>query len=177
VNLILVGYRGSGKSTVGAILAERLGRRFIDLDQLIVEKARMPIREIFAKEGEAGFRLREHEACQGLRKAKKCVIALGGGALVDAENRTLVRRLGKVVWLRAPAVVLWSRLKGDPETANNRPDLTPNGGLTEIEAKLAEREQAYRAVAHHTIDTISTTLEAVADAIELWFSADDAGKE
>jgi shikimate kinase len=162
---------------VGAILAERLGRRFIDLDQLIVEKARMPVREIFAKEGEAGFRLREHEACQGLRKAKQCVIALGGGALVDAENRTLVRRLGKVVWLRAPAVVLWSRLKGDPETANNRPDLTPNGGLTEIEAKLAEREQAYRAVAHHTIDTMSTTLEAVADAVELWFSADDAGKE
>ena len=177
MNLILIGYRGSGKSTVGAMLAERLGRRFIDLDQIIVERAGMSIREIFTKEGEAGFRQREQEACQSLRRVRNSVVALGGGSLVESENRTLVRRLGKVVWLRAPAVMLWSRIKSDPETANTRPDLTPNGGLAEIETKLAEREQAYRSVAHHTIDTISTTPEAVADAVELWFCADDAGKE
>jgi shikimate kinase len=177
VNLILVGYRGSGKSTVGALLAERLGRRFIDLDQIIAERAGMPIRDIFATEGEAGFRRRESEACQGLRRTKQCVIAMGGGALIDSENRILIRRLGKVVWLRAPAIVLWSRIKGDPGTLNGRPDLTQAGGLTEVEAKLTEREPVYRAVAHHTIDTISTTPQAVADAIELWFSAGDAGKD
>ena len=177
MNLLLVGYRGCGKSTVGAVLAKRLGLRFIDLDQVIAEHAEMPIREIFAKEGEAGFRQREQQACQNLRRTKRSVIALGGGAVIDAANRALMRRLGKVVWLRAPAIVLWSRIKNDPETLNGRPDLTPDGGLAEVEAKLAEREQAYRAVAHQTIDTVSTTPEAVADAIELWFSANDAGKD
>lgn len=177
MNLILVGYRGSGKSTVGALLAERLHRRFIDLDQLVVERAGKSIREIFAEEGEAGFRRREHEVCQSLRRTRNSVIALGGGALIDPENRTLMRRLGKIVWLRAPAIVLWSRIKNDPETANGRPDLSPAGGLSEIEAKLAEREPTYRGTAHHTVDTISTTPQAVADAIELWFSADDAGKD
>jgi len=162
---------------VGAILAERMGRRFVDLDRLIVEQAGVSVRDIFAREGEAGFRRREHDACQGLRRTKKSVIAVGGGALIDPENRTLVRRLGKVVWLRAPAIVLWSRIKNDPETINSRPDLTPVGGLAEIEAKLAEREPGYRMAAHHTIDTISTPPQAVADAIELWFSADDAGSD
>lgn len=177
MNLVLVGYRGSGKSTVGAILADRLGWRLLDLDQVITRQAGKTIREIFAAEGEAGFRQREITAIGGLRKVKNRVIALGGGALSDPESRNSVRRVGKVIWLRAPAVVLWSRVKGDPETVHSRPDLTPAGGLEEIEAKLAEREPAYRTAAHHTVDTISMTPHAVAEAVELWFRADDADKE
>lgn len=177
MNLILIGHRGSGKSTVGAILAERLGRRFVDLDRIVSEQAGKPIREIFAEEGEEGFRRREHDALMSVRKSKNSVLALGGGALLHQEIRPLARRMGKVVWLRAPAVVLWSRVRNDPETLNNRPNLTSAGGLPEIEAVLAEREPIYRAVAHHSVDTVSSTPAAVADAIEIWFRAGDGGKD
>jgi shikimate kinase len=177
VNLILIGYRGSGKSTVGAILAERLLRRFVDLDRVVTEQAGKPIQAIFAEEGEEGFRQRERQALLGVRKSKNSIVALGGGALLNEENRPLTRRLGKVVWLRAPAVVLWSRIRNDPETLTSRPNLTPAGGLAEIEALLVERERTYRAVAHHAVDTVSCTPEAVADAIEIWFRAGDGGKD
>jgi len=177
VNLILVGYRGSGKSTVGSILAERMARRFVDLDRVVSEKAGRPIRMIFTEEGEEGFRQREREALLGIRKSKNSVVALGGGALLNPENRPLIRRMGKVVWLQAPAVVLWSRIRSDPETIDGRPDLTAAGGLAEIEALLAEREPTYRAVAHHAVNTVSSTPEAVADAVELWFRAGDGGKD
>jgi shikimate kinase len=177
VNLILVGHRGSGKSTVGSLVAKRLGWRFVDLDQVIATQTGKTIREMFVQDGEAEFRARERQALQGLRKARNCVIALGGGTLGQPENRSLARRLGRVVWLRAPAIVLWSRIKGDRHKIDTRPDLTPAGGLTETEAKVTEREPAYRSVAHHIVDTVSTTPEAVADAIELWFRAGDAGQE
>ncbi len=177
MNLILVGYRGCGKSTVGAVLAERLGRRFVDLDQVVTEQAGRTIREIFAEEGEEGFRRREREALLSVRKSKNSVLALGGGAVLNQDNRTFARRMGKVVWLRAPAVVLWSRIRTDPKTFTDRPSLTSADGLAEVEVLLAERERLYRAVAHHTVDTVSTTPEAAAEAIELWFRAGDGGKD
>lgn len=174
MNLFLIGCRGSGKSTVGALVAKQFSWRFIDLDRRIVKDAGCTITAIFAKEGESGFRRREREACQRLRGLKRNVIAMGGGSLNDAENRIMVKRLGKVIWLRAPAAVLWSRIAKDPHTAQNRPNLTAGGGLSELEATLAAREPLYRAAAHHIIDTMSQTPSQVAEAIEIWFHADDA---
>jgi shikimate kinase len=176
VNLILIGYRGSGKSTIGTLLAKRLGWRFTDLDEVIAERAGRSIAEIFAEEGEAGFRSRERDACKSLRRNKHSVVALGGGTLEDPENRALIRRAGKVVWLRAPAIVLWSRIKADPQSAAARPNLTPIGGLPEVEAKLAEREPHYRNAAHHSVDTMSATPKEIVDTVELWYRAGDAGK-
>lgn len=177
MNLILVGYRGSGKTVVGELLAKRLGWQFVDVDHLIANKAGKPIREIFETQGEDGFRRQERDACQSLRKLKRCVIALGGGSLLDPDSRAIVRRIGKIVWLQAPAVVLWSRIKGDPASKMNRPDLTATGGLDEIEKKLSEREPVYRSAAHHSVNTVSQTPAAIAEEVELWYRADDGGRE
>jgi shikimate kinase len=174
VNLILVGGRGSGKSTVGPLIAGRLGWQFVDLDAWIVKEAGQSIRDIFATEGEEGFRRREREACQQLKKRCNFIIALGGGSLLAPENRALMKRLGKIIWLRAPAAVLWARINRDPHTTQSRPNLTAEGGLGELEATLAQREPQYRAAAHHIVDTMTAKPEAVAEAIQLWYDANDA---
>ncbi len=173
MNLILVGYRGSGKSTIGEILARRMGWRFLDLDAVIVERAGRTIAEIFATDGEAGFRRLEKETCESLRKAKHHVIAVGGGALEDSDTRAVVKRLGKIIWLRTPAAVLWARVRKDPCSAKNRPDLTPGGGLVEVETILKQREANYSAMAAHQVDTISASPDEIAEAVELWFRAND----
>lgn len=177
MNLLLIGYRGAGKTTVGNLLAQRMGWRFADTDAQIVEKAGKSIAEIFATEGEAGFRLRERTALQTLRKFDRQVIALGGGTATEPENHNLLRRLGKTVWLRAPAVVLWSRISKDSPNAANRPNLTPIGGLQEIEAVLAKREPVYESIADHIVDTFTMNPAQVAEAIELWHEACDSADE
>lgn len=173
MNIFLVGTRGSGKSTVGPLIAKRLGMGYVDLDARIVEEAGRSIREIFAAEGEAGFRKREKEACQKLRKVKDHIIALGGGALVDPESAALLKRIGKFVWLRAPAAVLWARVSKDPHTIYNRPNLTAAGGLSELEALLSNREPIFESVSNHVVDTESLSPKEVVEAIELWFRAND----
>lgn len=174
MNLTLVGYRGSGKSTIGALLAKRLGWTFCDLDALIVQRAGRSIAQIFKESGESDFRRLEREACLALRKAQHTVLALGGGALADPDIRTLVGKLGKVVWLRVPAAVLWGRINGDAKSSGSRPDLTAEGGLPEVEAMLKRRDPLYRSAADHVIDTFPGTPDDTADAIELWHRADDA---
>lgn len=174
MNLILVGARGSGKSTVGPLVAKRLGWQFVDVDAWIAKEAGRSIRDIFATEGEEGFRRRERDACQQLKKRRNFVIALGGGSLLAPENRAVVKRLGKTIWLRAPAAILWARITKDPHTTGSRPDLTAAGGLGELEATLAQREPQYRAAAHHIMDTMAETPDAIAEAIELWHRANDA---
>lgn len=174
MNVVLVGYRGSGKSTIGPILANRLGFEFLDLDRRIEEDTGRSIAAIFASEGEPGFRRRESEALAAIRAINRHVVALGGGALLDPMNKANLKRVGKVVWLRAPAVVLWSRIKADPKTRDTRPDLTSEGGLAEVESRLAEREPDYQECARHVIDTVSMSPEDLAESIELWFRAADS---
>lgn len=174
MNLLLIGYRGSGKSTVGAIVARRLGWPFVDLDELIAKAAGCSIADIFRREGEAGFRRRELEACEQLKKLQDHVISLGGGVADHPETRALVKRAGRIVWLRAPAAVLWSRISRDPASSRNRPDLTPQGGLAEVEAVLARREPLYQNLASHVVDSFNVSPDEVAESVELWFQADDA---
>lgn len=159
---------------MGPLLAKRFGWDYMDLDAEIVKEAGRSIQEIFATEGEEGFRNRERTACQRLRKVKRHVVAMGGGVLLDSENRNLLKRIGKIIWLRAPAAVLWSRINKDPRTVSNRPNLTPEGGLAELESTLAEREPQYQAAAHHIIDTMTISPTEVAEAIEIWYQANDA---
>ena len=177
MNILLIGYRGSGKTTVGQLLAKRLSWKFVDTDALVVEKAGKNITDIFATEGEAGFRQRERAVLQSLRKSDRHVIALGGGAPAEPENRNLLRRLGKSVWLRAPAVVLWSRISRDDPNRPNRPNLTTGGGLQEVETVLPQREPAYEDAADHIIDTMTMSPAQIAEAIELWHEACDSADE
>lgn len=154
MNVILIGYRGSGKTSVGRKLADILWQKFYDVDDLIVEKAGKSIREIFEGEGEEHFRDLETEALRGLLGIPQHVAALGGGTLGREENRRMVRESGdKVFFLRCePEVLLW-RVRQDPRSAENRPNLTSlGGGIEEIRLKLAEREPIYREVMHAEID-------------------------
>jgi shikimate kinase len=164
--LFLIGYRGAGKTTVGKLLAEKLGWDFVDADALLEQHAGRSIREIFAEEGEAGFRSREATLLEELCRLEEHVIATGGGVVLTEENRARLQH-GSVVWLQAPADVLWQRLQVDPATSEQRPDLA-QGGLAEIEELLAARIQLYEMCQQFTIDAAAETPEQIADTIVEW---------
>ena len=152
--IYLVGYRGAGKTTIGRRLAEETGLEFRDLDDAIEDRAGMSISEIFAGEGEAGFRAREARELEAFAsEGKHAVVATGGGIVLAAANVKRLRSTGHVVWLRAPAEVLRDRLARDCTTAARRPALSGESALDEVERVLAAREPLYRTAAHFEIDT------------------------
>jgi shikimate kinase len=164
-NILLVGYRCTGKTTVGRLLAERLGWAFADVDDRIEAVAGKSVAEIFASEGEAGFRDREGAALAELCERSASVIATGGGAVLREANRRLLRDRGFVVWLTAQPETLWERLQTDPATAARRPNLTARGGWEEVRALVADREPLYREVADFVSTTDALSPEAAAGAI------------
>ncbi len=164
-SVYLIGYRGSGKTTVARELARRLGFAYIDADDEIEERAGKSIAEIFADDGEAVFREIESEVVADLCLLRRTVVALGGGAIMSEVNRTEVRLAGTVVWLVASVSTIAERLAADESTRTRRPNLTAGGGLSEIETVLAMREPIYRACATFEIDTDGKTSEAVVDEI------------
>ncbi len=159
--LFLIGYRGTGKTTVARLAAVRLGWDWCDADEVIEEQAGKTIRAIFAEEGEAGFRDREAAVLAELCRRDRHVIATGGGVVLRPENRARLREAGRVVWLTADAETLWQRMLADPETAERRPPLTV-GGLAEVEELLRRREPWYRACADEVVDTVGRGPEEVA---------------
>jgi shikimate kinase len=165
MNLFLIGYRGTGKTTVAALLAERLQRPWFDADVEIERRAGKSIREVFTTEGEPAFRDWESAAIVELSSQAHVVISVGGGAVLRAENREAMRSAGQVVWLQASPETIFQRLLADPTTDGRRPDLTSLGGLAEIEALLAERTPLYAACANLTIDTEGKSPQAIAEEI------------
>jgi shikimate kinase len=162
--IFLVGYRGTGKTTVARLLAEQLGWTWLDADALLESRDGRSIRRIFAEEGEAGFRAREALLLTELCGLEQHVIATGGGGVLSAENRQRLREAGRVVWLTADPPTIWERLRQDPTTLERRPPLTV-GGLAEIEELLRLREPLYRECAHWVVDTVGRSPEEVAAAI------------
>lgn len=163
--IILIGPRGSGKTTVGRILAGRLGWAFADNDDRVEEVAGKSIAEIFATEGEPSFRDREAAALAELCARPDCVVATGGGAVLRAANRRLLRDSGFVAWLTVAPETAWDRLVTDPTTAARRPNLTAAGGLEEVRALIAAREPLYRETADFAVDSGTLSPDDVADAI------------
>ena len=164
-NIVLIGYRGCGKTTVGRLLADRLGRSFVDTDPLIEARAGKTIAEVFATESEAGFRDRESEAIAIVTADKGQILSVGGGAILDQENVDRLQAKGLIVWLTAPAEVLWRRISADAHSNRTRPNLTAEGGLKEVQRVLAAREASYKAAAEIIIDTADRTPEQVVTAI------------
>jgi shikimate kinase len=154
VSVILIGYRGSGKTTIGKKLADRLWQKFVDTDQMIVATAGKTIREIFEQQGEEHFRDLETDAVRQACELTDHVIALGGGAVLREENREIIKNSKlKRIYLRCEAQILFQRIAGDPQTAANRPALTHLGGSIEEVCKLlAEREPFYRDVMTNELD-------------------------
>jgi shikimate kinase len=165
MNVTLIGYRGSGKSAVAAPLARRLGWTAIDADHEIESRAGRSIREIFERAGEPEFRRLERETLADLLSRDQFVIAAGGGAILDEGTRDRMRQAGPVVWLRAPADVLFERIAADPVTAERRPNLTAAGGLEEIVRLLSVREPLYRDAATLSIDVSRLSVEDVVKQI------------
>ena len=160
-SIILTGPMGSGKTSVGRLLARRLGYQFQDLDALIVEQAGKSINQIFADDGEAAFRDRETALLSTLVGKQGMVLSTGGGVVIREGNRRLLHAAGLVVNLIATVDVLVSRLA----QANDRPLLKGNEALdVRIERIMAEREQFY-ADADIRIDTTGKTLDDVAAEI------------
>ncbi len=151
--IALIGYRGVGKSTVGILLARAIGGVCVDTDDLIVRDAGMAIADIFASEGEVGFRKRERDAIAAVTSAPPDVISVGGGAILDDQNVARLRSVATIVWLTAPMDSLWNRMSTDIQGQNVRPALTDKPGPQEVEQLLAARAPSYKKAADLTIDT------------------------
>lgn len=170
MGIVLVGYRGSGKTTVGRLLAARLACPFLDTDELVVQRAGTSIREIFASKGEPAFRDLEAQAVHDAIMLDDAVISLGGGAVLRPESRTrLIASPHHRVYLRCPVEVLSSRIAADPNSAANRPALTAAAASAsdplEIARLLALREPLYREVMTIELDAGGASPEALAAQI------------
>lgn len=165
MNLFLIGYRGTGKSTVGGIVAGQIGWQFVDSDDEIERRASKSIARIFADDGEAAFRDRESAVVIDLAARDQHVIALGGGAVVRDANRTAIQGRGTIVWLTADCETAYRRITGDDATAARRPALTTSSGLDEIRELLESRTPIYRACADVEIATDAKTPGQVAEEI------------
>lgn len=165
MNLVLIGVRGSGKSAVGAELARRLDFRFVDLDAEVEGEAGRSIAEIFERSGEAEFRRLEAAALAGLRGLERAVVATGGGAVIEEDNRRIISELGTVVWLRvSPETAL--RRMGD---SSDRPVLTDLPPLEEAREVARARRAWYEQVADAQLETDASTLVEVCNELEqLW---------
>ena len=152
MNIFLIGYRGSGKTTVAAALSEQLGWAWSDADAELERRAGKTIKQIFADRGEPAFRDLESAVLRDLVNADRQILALGGGVILRPENRQAIAGRGKIVWLRASPETLFSRINSDPTTAERRPNLTGQGGLAEIRSLLAERTPLYEECTDLTMD-------------------------
>ncbi len=151
--IALIGYRGTGKTTVARLLAEQLGYRWVDVDDEIEMQAGKTIAAIFKESGERGFRDLEATLVASLCNQEKTVLALGGGAVLREDSRNCLARCQAVVWLTASADAIERRILADPTTGTRRPNLTNHGGRTEIEVLLEQREPIYRVCATLEVDT------------------------
>jgi shikimate kinase len=159
-HVLLIGFMGSGKSTVGRIVGESLGLRFLDLDERVVSWEGRSIADIFAADGEPAFRVAESAALAALAEAESTVVACGGGIVLDDANRSLLKRLGTVVYLVVSAEEALARI-GD---TSGRP-LLVGGDVAMASALLRSREALYEATADLTVPTEGRTPREVAEAL------------
>ena len=161
-NIFLVGLMGAGKTSIGRLLAKRLGKAFFDSDQEIERVTGVKIPVIFEIEGETGFRAREERMLAALVQGGNLVLATGGGAVLSAQNRKLLGENGIVVYLRAAVTDLWNRTRHD----RNRPLLRAGEPLAILERLYAERDPLYREIADIIVDTGDQSLGSLVHKLE-----------
>ncbi|MCD6291425.1 MAG: 3-dehydroquinate synthase [Anaerolineae bacterium] len=162
-NIILTGFMGTGKTTIGQLIARRLRRKFVDMDAIIEERTGMSIPQIFREQGEEAFRRLESELCRELAAQSGLVIATGGGALINAENRAALGATGDIICLRASVDAIMARVG----TSMDRPKLDGTDRRARIEALLDERAAAYDAIQIQLDTSDVTPEEAVERALAL----------
>ena len=162
MNIVLIGYRGTGKTSVGQLLAERLGRQLVSTDAEVIRRATLSIPEIVKQFGWDRFRDLESDACLELSGKDRLIIDTGGGVILRQRNVDALKAKGVLVWLTASVRTITERIGGDTQ----RPSLTGTKSFTdEVEEVLREREPRYKAAADHVIQTDGRSLAQVADAI------------
>jgi shikimate kinase len=165
MNIFLIGYRATGKSTVARNIAASLGLKCVDSDALIVQAAGMTITEIFTRETEEGFRERESEVVAKIALGDNQVVALGGGAVLRSENRAAICNQGRIVWLQASVDSVCARLREDSQTQSQRPQLTSHDLYDEVSELMERRRDIYADIADFAVDTES--LDAAEVALEV----------
>lgn len=163
--IILIGYRATGKTSVGQRLAERLGLRFIDMDHELENRMGQSIAAMVAAQGWAPFRALELEVLAELITVPGLVLSTGGGAILHQGLWPRVMAAGLVVWLMADLATIRQRLLADPRTASQRPGLTGNDPYAEIAQVLAQRQPLYRAGCHLAVDTASLKVDEIVELI------------
>jgi shikimate kinase len=176
--IVLIGLSGSGKSTVGRLVAAALGVSFLDTDDLIAAHAGSPVHQIFALQGEQHFRDLETEVITGhVARLGPSVVATGGGAVLRATNRAALAAGSFVVWLDAPPAVLAARLAGHTATPDERPLLRDGDPAARLAAMAAVRGPVYASCAALRLDTAELTPEqasaAIVDAVGAWWATDE----
>lgn len=161
-NIILVGLMGAGKTTIGRLLAKRLGKRFVDSDHEIESRSGVTIPTIFEIEGEAGFRKRESMVIEELSRETGLVMATGGGVVLNPDNREALKLGGFVVYLCAPAELLYSRTRHD----RNRPLLQVANPLGRLRELLVQRDPLYREVSDMVVDVASHSASATVQLLQ-----------
>jgi shikimate kinase len=159
-HIFLVGFMGAGKSTVGRLVADRLGLPFADLDETVEEAAGRTVAEIWSGSGEAAFRAAESAALASLAAAEPTVVACGGGVVLADANRAALKSLGRVVYLVVSAEEALARIGG----GDSRP-LLAGGGASVAQRLLEARESVYEAVADAVVPTQGRTPEDVAEEV------------
>jgi shikimate kinase len=165
MNLILIGYRGTGKTVVGRALGKRLKRSFFDVDVYIEDKAGRTIKDMVAQEGWPFFRAREKEAIRDISALDECIIAPGGGAVMDENNVAVLRDKGWFVLLTAHMDTMIQRIQGDATSAEQRPSLLEKDIYEETQTMIKKRMPTYERVADLTIDTTDLTIDEVVERI------------
>ncbi|MCA9243614.1 MAG: shikimate kinase [Phycisphaerales bacterium] len=163
-NLLLIGMRGAGKTTVGRLLANELQWEFLDTDAVIEQREQATIREIFATRGEAAFRAIEAQIVDETCANSGQVISLGGGAVLDTANREYIRRAGVCVWLSAKPETLIQRMANDDQR-QARPSLTSRDWADEVRELAASRAPIYAELATIRVDTDGRAPADVARAV------------
>jgi shikimate kinase len=174
MNVVLIGYRCTGKTTIGRLLAEKLGWPLVDTDSLIQQQAGKSIKEIVAAGGWPEFRRQECEVIADVAARDRQVISAGGGAVLDERNSRALRASGQVVLLTALPETIWERMKADPKTLAERPNLTDSGGIAEVRKVLADRHAAYQAARHHEVPTDRLSPDEAIARILAWLK--EAGR-
>jgi len=165
MNVVLIGYRATGKSTVGKHLALKMNVRFFDTDALVEKKAGMPIADIIANHGWDFFREREKEAVRELEEQTGAVISTGGGVVLDQENVDLLKKNGFLIWLNAPLNDIITRLNTKRPGAVIRPQFTDWDIVEETIKTVNERYPLYEKAADYTVETTNKNIVKVGEEI------------
>ena len=165
MNIVLIGYRATGKSTVGKILSAKLKIAFWDTDLMVEKNMAMPVKEIVALHGWDYFRAKEKETIKTLTQKGACVIATGGGVVLDRENVDLLKQTGLIIWLNAPGHDIIDRLKRDACNKAIRPQFTSGNIDQETADVMKRRLPLYETAADYTVNTLGKSATQVAKEI------------